>query len=768
MISLAGTIRTEKVQKVNNAKKYIILPVFFILSLLTPSLINALEFQDMTLSNDDRFLFRLDFEDQNALFVSNLESMSLKQLTAYPEKIYLVDNGRTILILNRFGLSKIPITGGLPEPVQGYPSFVDGSQPLRGRLQDIAASADGRWVLFIEPVSPGFGNLILIDLSNGVKRTVSERIEMPGTDFPVKWSSDSRFFIYSKSGRIFYFPIINNLPSLVDERFRLIGSGTINSVFWGRQGDFFYLTGNTLYRIINPELLTRTMYGDFLSIGEVVAVLPVDFDPFFDMYWIAPDSGTTSAGRRSSDARSGSILINKGGRGFFLFMPGRSGSPVLPHVTLPYGARNFNVLWPSSGEITVTYMVGNETRAHRFRISGDSITVLEHDSVPVSSAGILSPDETKAAFWGTDGLELWDYTNWQLIYRLNRDAVLSCAWINNRQLLTGNSRFIEDINISSLTYPRRRICLSGVEEIGFEEAGTRVMARMGTAWFATDERNAWASVTNVRVRPITFSSERFRVFLETQFSGPYANIPMVRNLRSTNTVPLLAGLESARGRPPAVNIYPSEPQIQTALCFDLYDDDTGLAQVLAALGRFNIKATFFMNGEFIRRNPHAVSAVMEAGHEAASLFYAPIDLSDTRYRITREFITQGLARNEDEFNRVTGRELSVLWHPPFYRSSALINTAASSAGYVNIARTIDPGDYLSREDALRLNLRLASPAEMIDQIIQRREPNAVIPVRLGLLQGGRDDYLFRHIEVLIDALLRSGCGIVKVSAAIRR
>jgi len=207
---------------------------------------------------------------------------------------------------------------------------------------------------------------------------------------------------------------------------------------------------------------------------------------------------------------------------------------------------------------------------------------------------------------------------------------------------------------------------------------------------------------------------------------------------------------------------------QIALCFDLYDDATGLEQVLAALRKYNVRATFFLNGEFIRRNPQATRAIVQAGHETASMFYAPIDFSDTRYRITPAFISQGLARNEDEFNKVTGRELSVMWHPPFYRSSDLINAAAAASGYITVTRSIDPGDWLSREDLLRLNMRQTFPSDMIDHIIKNRRHGAIVPVRLGLLAGGRDEYLFQYIEALLDALIRSGCAVVPVSAVVRR
>ena len=756
--------------------KILIIHIFFFILIFNLSAIN---FQDINLSNDDRLIFRVDFENQHAVFTARLTDMSMRQLTAFPEKLYLVDNGRTIFTLSRFGAMNIPTAGGIPTAIPGYPSFEQGNLPLPGRLQEIAASADGQWIIYIEPVSPGYGNLLLTNAASGAKYTVTEMIELPGADFPVKWSPDSRFFVYSKSGRLFYYPILNNLSSLVDERFRMIGEGNINSVLWGENKNFYYLTGNTLYRVINPELFTRTMYGDFLSVGNATSVLPMDFDPGFDRYWIAPDSG--------------SIIINKGGKGVFLFLLGETQNPppVLPHISLPYMAENFNVYWSGSGLLTILYTAGNELKVWRLEIKNNTVRQLEpaagtqsagegsrpiQNSVPVSSLGALSPDETKIIFWGEKGLELWDYTGWRRIQRLSDTQVFSCAWVNNRQFVTGNTKFIEEINISQSSYPRRRICLSGADEIGFEDTrGTpRVLARSGSTWFATDEKTAWTTVNNIQPRQISFSSERFRVFLEPQSSGYFKNIPLIRNLQSFGTVPLTANHTTNKAFTPGLN-QQTEPRLrlpgrpaQTALCFDLYDDDAGLMRTLTALSRFNIKATFFLNGEFLRRNPQAARAIAEAGHETGSMFYAPIDLSDTRYRITQSFISQGLARNEDEFNRITGRELSIIWHPPFHRSSDMINSAAAASGYRTVVRNIDPGDWLSREDILRLNMRQIPPSEMIDQIIKNNYPGAIIPVRLGILPGGRDEYLFQHIEVLIDALIRSGSEIVPVSAVLSR
>jgi len=728
--------------------------VFFI------SNIYAVNFSSLNLSSDDRLFFKAEFEGQNAFFISNLNDRSIQQITVLPEKMYLVDSGKTILALNHFGAVKIPVSGGLPQPLPGYPSFTQNNIPLKGRLQEIAPSPCGRWFLHLNPVSRGYGNLLLINIETGEQKIVSERVELPGSDFPARWSYDSRMFVYEKGGRLYYFPIIDDISVLIDERFRMLGEGGITSVTWAADRSFYYLSGNILYRVINPELFTRTIYGDFLSIGNVACVLPFDFDPGFDRYWIAPDSGA--------------LLVKKGTRSLFYFLLGENRTnsyPVLPHIPVPFGAENFNIFWPLSGYLTVCYSVQGVTAALRFETDNNGvISQTAARNAPSSPNGALSPDGTRAVFWGETGLEVWDYVNWRLLQRPLSNPVYSCSWISARQLVAGHSLFTEEIDVSGVVYSRRRISLSTADEAGFEETfrgPSRVLIRIGTSWYANDATSAggtWTSAANIPLRQVSLASARFRVFLEPLSSGHFKNTIMIRNLQSTGSSSIVSAFT-----PNAV--FNMGRQKQVALCFDLYDDDTGLQQVLQVLRRFNIRATFFVNGEFIRRSPAAASVIANSGHEVASMFYAPIDFSDTRYRVTQEFIAQGLARNEDEFNRATGRELSVIWHPPFYRNSALIASASSANGYMMVERTIDPNDWVSREDALRHNIRQIPPAEIIDQIVTAIENSAngaVVPVRLGLLQGGRDEYLYQRISVLIDALIRSGYEIVPVSSVLYR
>jgi peptidoglycan/xylan/chitin deacetylase (PgdA/CDA1 family) len=309
------------------------------------------------------------------------------------------------------------------------------------------------------------------------------------------------------------------------------------------------------------------------------------------------------------------------------------------------------------------------------------------------------------------------------------------------------------------------MCLSSADLFGFDERADRIYANAGGAWFATDGRSPWTEVSNPVPRPPSQASSRYRVYLERQSSGPYENIPMIRNTVTVGTEPLLRrvsynGAGDGDGRTGGAQGSLRE----IAVCFDLYDDATGLPEVLQTLRLFGIRATFFVNGEFIRRYPGALQDIAVEGHEIGSMFFAPIDLSDSRYQIQGDFISRGLARNEDEFFKATGRELSLLWHAPYFAVSSDTVSAAAKSGYKTIFRDVDPLDWVTRENTKTGALSQFSASEIIDRIISRKKPGSIVPIRLGLLPGGRPDYLYSRLGVLLDALVKGGYSVVPVSA----
>jgi peptidoglycan/xylan/chitin deacetylase (PgdA/CDA1 family) len=747
--------------------------VFFVFMVLTFGLSAEIRFSGLDLAADSRLLFSAvsGAGERRQLFFAALEEFSAGRLSAFPEKMTLLEGG-TLLVENVFGVQSLPLSGGLPRAVPGFPSFT-GSFAVPGGAGTIVPSADGNWLLFVEPVSFARGDLVLLNARTGNRITAAKGVERPGSAFPASWSGDSRLFIYAKSGKLYYYTVNTSAPPPEDERYRFIGDGDINSVYW--TGDsFYYLKGSALYRIQAAELFARTPYSLFLDAGAPVGEIPFEFDPAFDSFWVAPDGSA--------------VILSKGARNIFYYPlkePLPAGAP-LPYILVPGAVSHRSVIWDGNGASIILGFRDEKTAAYRMSGRG-----FEEWAAPPGPRAALSPGGKWLVVWGKAGAVLFDYAAWKPVQTLSSGPALSCLWSRPDELVVGSEDRIERVSVDrDGAVKSALVCLASVDRYGFERNGNRVLARSGDAWYATDGVSPWTEIPPQTLREASQASSSFRVYLEERRSGVFANMPMVRNLSGTGTFPLFPVIGLAReGALPAVFAVPSPKKAvplsggnseiagvfthgsrdskKIAVCFDLYDDDTGLYRVLDVLSRCGLRASFFLNGEFIRRHPEKAAEIAAAGHETGSMFYAPLDLSNSRFRITKEFIARGLARNEDEYHKATGRELSLIWHPPWYSLSPDIALHAAAAGYRTIGRDIDPGDWISGEDARRIGMEPVFAVDMIDGVMDSLDflkGGSIIPVRLGLLPGGRSDYLFNKLELLFDAIIRAGYEIVPVSA----
>ncbi len=735
-------------------------------------------FDGLDLFSDGRLLYTVQITNPGSaphggLFLADLEKNKTKLLTAYPEKMELLDEGRIIQIRNGFGTFRIPVKGGLPESVAGFPTFADGASIQSGQVEAMSASFDGKWVLYVEPVSAAYGNLVLVDIASAKRYPIATHIERPGRYFPAVWSRDSKVFIYTKDGQLYYYALSTLNSVSIDEQFRLIGDGQINSVYWGPQGDFFYVNGRTIYKVRSTELFARSLYANFIEIGQIAGVLPFSFDPSFDQFWIHPASQ--------------SILVSKAGQILFYYPLQELGnqvstamdqSSVYPYLKLPAMCTNIRLLWSTTGIITIWGLRSDKSSlAFSYRLDASKPTG-PYSFVPVKfpavSEGLLSPDGTKAVLWGDGGCFIYDYQDWKSRLTVSTTQTLNVRWLNNDELIIGDNQFIYRFKQPDT---RSIIGLSKADTYGFEKTSGAILAKVSDTWFGTDGSVPWTRRTDsINLRPPTLSSDRYRVYLETQGGGLYKNIPMIRLMDGLTTVPLIL-VNGTQYEPisdvPAKEAVSSSSSVfnngkrygsrTVSLTFDVIDSPEGLTTALDILKQYNIRATFFVNGEFIRRYADLARLLSDSGHEIGSLFYAPIDLSDTRYRVDANFIKRGLARNEDEYLAATSKELSALWHAPFYIISPELVSAARSAGYKTIGRDIDPYDWVGKSDVRRSYVPYLSASEIIDQIMQKKRPGSIIPIRIGANEKVRTDYLFNRLDVLLDALLRAGYEVVPVS-----
>jgi peptidoglycan/xylan/chitin deacetylase (PgdA/CDA1 family) len=751
-----------------------LIPVIAIFCLTGFSAFADISFTDLKLSADDSLLFKAQtdfpgFGNYSTLFLSNLRQKAITQLTFFPEKIMLLNNNSVLQIQNRFGVFRTEPGFKDIKAVKIFPAFAQGNEIESGKISPVKASPDGNYVVYFKPLSAAFGNLMLYDFENNKEIIVSQNIELNLTEPPVEWSTDSLYFVYCKEYKIYYFSIEQLRKNrVIAETYRNIAEGGITNVNWDNLGNLYYINDTLVYRLVGSEFFTRGLYINFLKLGTIVGKIPFPFETNFDSFRISPD------GRK--------ILYNKGGKNIFLYLLNPVDSQYqgaitnLPYLYLPHNAMITKIIWSDDDYITLL--------AERLE-NGKSKTSLYRIAIPIPDENktfaklnvadvkdmFLSNDGNKIVLLKQDTVEVYDYRRWNKLHEISHPKVLQVLWKSDSELVIAGAFYIELYNIN--TKSRQFITLSQPGIFGFSKTDNLILTKIDTKIYSTPAAEVlWQSANEYNTAQDQAAGKDYRVYIEKVEYGNYKNMIMVRDLKGLTTVTLFPFKEF---------IYESYPEKETpidftffnhgsrirrrevALVFNAIDSIEGLHQVLKTLAQYGLRCTFFVNGEFIRRYPDSVREIAESGHEVGSLFYAYFNMTDARFQIDAEFIKKGLARNEDEYYAVSGNELSLLWHAPYYFVNSEIIKASKEMNYAYIGRDIDTLDWVTKDDKNISSGIYFSSAALVERIIKMKKPGSIIPIRLGSLDAGRDDYLFQRLDILINALLKLGYEVVTVS-----
>lgn len=765
------------------------------------------EFLGLDLGPDDRLLFtaRLGLHgggSYDSLFAAQAGTGEIRQLTFYPEYVALVDGGRRLEVQNRYGVFRSDTAFENLEPIPGFPAFVRGAPVSSSRLLPSQASPDGSWLLAAQPTGAAYARLVLFDTKSGASTTIAEDLEYSIERFPARWSPDSRHIVYGKRGSLFYFSVDQLSGNRVlGEDFRRIGEGRIASAKWGKDGSLYYLRGASLFRIMPAEFFTQALYRGLAGMGTLAGKIPFPFDPSFDEFWVSSD-GTR-------------LILSKAGRSLFLLYldPDDFGAAArvvaVPHLYLQGNTIVRELFWPSRGPVTVfTGSLLGEARsagAYRFFAPQDpreldlapAVSALD---VEGANALVMSPDESRIAVVRPSGVLVRNYEDWSLRVEVKASGTLHCLWNGEARLIVAGSSRIENVDLARGT--RSLVALSQVESFGRQTEGAGLAAMSaGLVYeralpdFATSASTgtpaaaagsvpagaaggqaplvqAWRAASTYKVQPASPSSERYRAYLESLSSGPYRNLVMLRSVQGLGTRSLFPRPSASyapfpeRDEPRGGSVFDRGSRIrrrELALTFDALESAEGLAKVLDVLRDYGLRATFFVNGEFVRREPGASRLLAASGHEIGSMFFTTADPTDARYRVDRDYIRRGLGRAEDDWFAATGKELSLLWHSPYYTANDEILEAGASMNYVYVGRDLDPLDWVSKGDAAALPGAYAPAHEIVERLVAQARPGSIIPIRVGVPEGGRGDYLFNELALLIDALQAKGYKIVPVS-----
>ena len=348
--------------------------------------------------------------------------------------------------------------------------------------------------------------------------------------------------------------------------------------------------------------------------------IPFPFDPNFDKFVISPDGSK--------------VLLNKDGRNLFLYFLFEddftsSGDVIsLPYLRLPRNTTVKDILWSKADTITVltSSIEKGGSRTSVFRLTLDlKETALAFRQV--QEEGIrrlsISEDEKYVAALKDNSVVIKDYSTWKDLVVYPHSGPIDALWRSDTECIITGNYITEVLDIGKRT--GSLVCSSQPEKSGYSSDGSILVKNLGKS-YKVDDAGAVTitSSFDVENRKCIFAVQGVP---ETFLSSGYRNLIMVRSVAGYGTNPLFSypgkdyePFPDREEKVDPVNFSHGSRirRREVSLVFNAIDSVEGLTEVLNTLSDYRIRATFFINGDFIRRNPEATREIANSGHEVGS------------------------------------------------------------------------------------------------------------------------------------------------------
>ena len=730
--------------------------VFMALFFTTP-VFPQVSFSSLDLNSRDMLLYSAETKSKENVTYKKLYRAKLtdnvreaaaeesKLLTCFPEKMEVFQGGKMLQIRNSDGIAEYSVPDRTLKWISGEDSV---------NMAAVSVSPDGNWQCRFIKKTAARADLILEDMITGKTRLLASDAEFSYSYVPVLWAPDSARLIYEKEGELFFLETSETFNvSLMSEEFRRIGHGTIANVCWATSSLLVYINCDIVYKISTNEFYTRALYADLMGSGSVAGRLPNSFDSMNDTFWANSDASSI-------------VLVQNNRTLWYMELDGTDFNFVTtlfsyPFVSVPGTAVSFKVFWTEDVGVEVPIVwieqlheLSYESYVYKLTInSSKNSTYFTALPLPVFvTEPILSPDGKMLCFRDKNSIHIYKLANWQQVYVFAEEDIVSCRWIDRRSLFIGGTETVRIWEPGTQTTDV--LLLSSAERFAWNAVSDDIIVSNSSGTYKYNEQqDVWDAFPAAIIRKAVTQNNYFRVFIGTSGNPDYKNAIYVRSLTGLySTSPLFRKHVEKEELRPAL-----------ALVLDALDNADGLAKVLEVLKKNELKVTFFINGEFLRRFPTAVQEITEAGHECASMFFTAADLTSSSFISDESFIRRGLARNEDEFYALTGEELTLYWHAPLFKADPKVIISGMAAGYTYVDTSTPLYDTTTLENAAVNGVRYYTTADIIDNLSALFKEGAVIPVSLGMSEGTRSDYLYNRFDVLVEAILDAGYRIVPVS-----
>jgi polysaccharide deacetylase family sporulation protein PdaB len=193
--------------------------------------------------------------------------------------------------------------------------------------------------------------------------------------------------------------------------------------------------------------------------------------------------------------------------------------------------------------------------------------------------------------------------------------------------------------------------------------------------------------------------------------------------------------------PSAIRKVPTTDKV-VALTFDDGPLNGTTPEILHILKNKNVKATFFVVGERVKKFPKLVQQEIAEGHEIGSHTYSHPQLP----LLTKTEIEEELSKTEESISQLAPKP--TLFRPPGGKYSNAIVKLAQDKGYTIILWSIDPYDW-----------RSPPVGKIVDSVLNNIKPGSIILLHDGIYPSPTPE----AVEFIIDSLKSRGYEFVTVS-----
>lgn len=149
-----------------------------------------------------------------------------------------------------------------------------------------------------------------------------------------------------------------------------------------------------------------------------------------------------------------------------------------------------------------------------------------------------------------------------------------------------------------------------------------------------------------------------------------------------------------------------------SLTFDDWGEIKDVKPILDTLYLYDVKATFFINGKSIDKNPELLTMLCNSGHEIANHTYSHYELT----KISDERIKNEILNLEKKYKDYTSKDLVKFLRPPYGAHNKRVDKIALDLGYENIVLwSIDTNDW-----------RKKSAKEISNHVINKTHPGGIV------------------------------------------